>query len=199
MFPTRKHLTLKQPNQQTKPIRISTHLTFVCGELFWTCNRKRCHCYSNDTFSCVLASSIRHKCRTAAPNMLLILWADSLDRTGDGTLPAAWTRLLFKRCDPAKALKAKPRGPCSVTGRWRGFRPSCQWGMEEDALHSPSFLGPDPVPSPRVNCRRVWPGPRSARTVAQRASRPPSGRSTSSIGLQTAILCRGLLSNMVLR
>lgn len=90
-------------------------------------------------------------------------------------------------------------GPYVVTGRWRSFRPSFRSGMEEDVLHSLSFLDPDPVPSPRVSCPRVWPEPRSARTAARRASRPPWGRNTSSIVSQTATLSKGLLWNMVLR
>ena len=100
-----------------------------------------------------------------------------------------------QRRDRSLTTSRRRRGPLRwLKRRWRSSRPSCRCGMEqqeeEDGSVSPSSLAPGPAPSRRASCPRAWPGPRSAPTAARRASRPLWGRNTSSIGFQTAILCR---------
>lgn len=129
---------------------------------------------------CVSASSNRYKCEpyTSSKHASYPLgWLAGHNQWWNSSCSVNLRFILPQRISSGVERENKG-GPYLVTERWRSFRPSCRSGMVEDVLHSLSFLDPDPVPSPRVNCPRVWPEPRSARMVAQLASRPPWERNT---------------------
>lgn len=134
------YFTSTQPtNKQTKQICISTHLRFLCGDLFWTCNRKQWDCRSNDTFSCVFASkrSIQMSDRSSKHASCPLGWLAGHDRGWNS--PCSLNSRFIQPLRLSRGVKGAAEGTVFSHGKMAGFSPVLTVGDAGGRFAQPIF------------------------------------------------------------